>query len=98
MHTIPTHPKHTNRGVPQPLEANSSAISRLKTSSAGIEAQAAPATRERTEKSAFSELDAMLIADPNMGAIHGLRVAMLFNAGLALSGLMVWEIWNMLAS
>jgi hypothetical protein len=98
MHTIPIHPKLANRAVPLPLEANGNAIPRYKTSSAGIEAPAAPATRERTEKSTFSDLDAMLIADPNMGAIHGLRVAMLFNAGLALSGLMIWEIWNMIAS
>jgi hypothetical protein len=40
----------------------------------------------------------MLIRDPNVGAIHGLRVAVLFNAGLALSGLLVWEIWSMLAT
>jgi hypothetical protein len=40
----------------------------------------------------------MLIRDPNTGAVHGLRFALLFNAGLALSGLMAWELWSLLAS
>jgi hypothetical protein len=44
------------------------------------------------------ELDTMLSGEPGLGAFAGLRVALLFNAGIALSGLLIWEIWTMLAS
>jgi hypothetical protein len=52
----------------------------------------------RSHVNTHAELDAMLIRDPNTGAVHGLRFALLFNAGLALSGLMAWELWSLLAS
>jgi hypothetical protein len=56
------------------------------------------ASHPHVEANPYAELDAMLIRDPNVGAVHGLRAAMLFNAGLLLSGLMVWELWTLLAS
>lgn len=40
----------------------------------------------------------MLIGDPNVGAMHGIRFALLFNAGIALSGLVIWELWTLLAA
>jgi hypothetical protein len=44
-----------------------------------------------------AELDAMLQQDPNTGAMNGLRWALLLNAGLAVTGLLIWEVWAMLA-
>ncbi len=55
------------------------------------------AKAEPAQTAAYAELDAMLREDPSFGAVHGLRVALLFNAGLALSGLVAWEIWTLLA-
>ncbi len=37
-----------------------------------------------------------LAEDSGLGAMTGLGVAMVFNAGLALAGLVGWEIWLML--
>ncbi len=45
----------------------------------------------------YTDLDSMLSQDPNTGAVHGVRIALLFNAGLALSGLLAWELWTLLA-
>jgi hypothetical protein len=56
-----------------------------------------PATRERSRQDLVSELDATLAGDPNTGAMQGVRFALLFNAGLALSGVVIWELWTMLA-
>jgi hypothetical protein len=39
----------------------------------------------------------MLASEPGVGIFQGLRVALLFNAGIALTGLLVWECWTLLA-
>ena len=58
---------------------------------------ASQAARSTVQINPYAEIDAMLIRNPNTGAIHGLRFALLFNAGLALSGLLGWELWITLA-
>ncbi len=40
--------------------------------------------------------DTEMVEDAGLGAMTGLGVAMMFNAGLALAGLVGWEIWTML--
>ena len=37
-----------------------------------------------------------LVEEGGLGAMTGLGVAMMFNAGLALAGLVGWELWLML--
>jgi len=62
----------------------------------GPDARTAASVRNSLREDALSDLDTMLIGDPNVGAVHGVRVALLFNAGVALSGIVAWEVWSML--
>jgi hypothetical protein len=55
-------------------------------------------TPDREKPGLMPDLNSFLVQEPQLGAIKGLRVALLFNAGLAFSGLLVWELWSLLAS
>jgi len=95
MQTIPVNSKLSTMAV-QHLPNTT-----IKPSSAPAQAVApgqSSVAVESAQAHTLSELDAMLIRDPNLGAMQGLRLALLFNVGLALSGLLVWEIWSMLAA
>jgi hypothetical protein len=94
MQTIPVNSKLSTRAVHVPNVA----IKPFSAPTPSVAADRSSQTAEGAPAHTLPELDAMLIRDPNLGAIHGLRVALLFNAGLALSGLLVWEIWSMLAA
>ena len=39
--------------------------------------------------------DTDMVEDAGLGAMTGLGMAMIFNAGLALAGVVGWEIWTM---
>ena len=91
------HHLPTARTNPIPLPMVAPLPGETKAASASQVAQVA-INRDQARANTYSELDAMLIRDPNVGAIHGLRAALLFNAGLALSGLLVWEVWSLLAA
>ena len=103
MQTIPVnsklsmmtaHPVPADRNVPMPP----SLVGPLPGIQPGVQAPTVIAPREAVQAQTFSELDQMLIEDPNVGAVNGIRFALLFNAGLAVSGLVVWELWSMIAS
>ena len=102
MQTIPVnsklsmktvHPVPANRIVPMPP----SLVGPLPGIQPSEQAPAALSLREHAQVNPFSELDQMLLEDPNVGAVNGLRFALLFNAGLAVSGLVIWELWSMIA-
>ena len=98
MQTTTNHPKlssqaATTPGAPtrQPLPGSlvmPPPVAKPRPSVTGVEA---------SQTAAMHEMDSMLIDEPNLGAVKGLRVALIFNAGLALSGLLMWEVWTFLA-
>lgn len=104
MQTIPLNQQLANTAMHHPVPTPISPmpqVPRVRSeadSTLGVDAKQAAAAHQRIESNPYAELDAMLIRDPNTGAVHGLRTALLFNAGLVLSGLMVWELWSLLAS
>ncbi len=92
MQTIPVNSKLSNRAVHLPNLTINPYSAPAQRPAANLSSVPADGVQPHT----LSELDAMLIGDPNLGAFRGLRVALLFNAGLALSGLLLWELWSML--
>ena len=52
---------------------------------------------ERTPGAAQELGQQLSIEEPALGAFLGLRVAFIFNASLALAGLVGWEIWTMVS-
>jgi hypothetical protein len=108
MQTIPVNPQLANKATHHvaptlhaplpPLPQVKPEVGSRPSFDADPAAKQATAAHQRIEANPYAELDAMLIRDPNIGAVHGLRTALLFNAGLVLSGLVVWELWSLLAS
>jgi hypothetical protein len=49
------------------------------------------------QTSAEHELEAFLQGESNIGTIRALHAALLFNAGLALTGVLAWELWMLLS-
>ena len=108
MQTIPVRPINQRNQLDQQLAMQSShplpqtrsqtiPLPMVAPPAPGMDPQRSKAAATAAEINPYAELDAMLIRDPNVGAIHGLRTALLFNAGLALSGLVIWEVWSLLA-
>ncbi len=97
MQTIPVNSKAATKALHTlPASQISSPFLPGNFPPAAGEKRPAAATSEQAHLNPHAELDAMLIGDPNVGAMHGLRFALLFNAGVALSGLVIWELWSLL--
>jgi hypothetical protein len=86
------YPAYAAFGVP-PLPRPAKLPPALRIPEPRVSSRPAPAAT----KAEFADMDAMLSAEPTLGVFQGLRLALLFNAGIALTGILVWECWALLA-